>query len=85
MAKAKMVKAEVVIDEVRCRGCRYCETFCPRGCIVISGDRFSPEGYLLPDIVDIEKCTACGACVWMCPSFAVEVYRWVDAEEAKAG
>ena len=85
MAKGKMVKAEVIIDEVRCRGCKYCEQFCPRGCIVIRGDKFTPEGYLLPEIIDIEKCNACGVCVWICPSFAVEVYRWVGAEEAKAG
>ena len=46
-----MVKPEVVIDEGQCQGCGYCVKFCPRGCIVIAGDKFTPKGYMLASFV----------------------------------
>jgi len=81
MARARGV---VVIDEGACNGCSLCVHFCPRDCLVIQGDRISPRGYVLPTFVQVERCTACGVCVWMCPPCAIEVYRVVEDEEAKA-
>jgi len=75
METKAVVKAEVVIDEEQCQGCGYCVKFCPRGCIVIAGDKFTPQGYLLPSFVKAEKCSACGICAWMCPVAAIEVYK----------
>lgn len=75
-------KGEIVINEEHCRGCRYCEHFCARGCISIPGDKFNVHGYILPVFSNTEKCNACGICGWMCPHFAIEVYRIHEEVEA---
>lgn len=73
-----MAKGEIVIDETLCKGCGYCEKFCSRGCIEITGEKFTPQGYLLPSFVNVDKCNACCVCGWMCPDFAIEVYKYVE-------
>jgi 2-oxoglutarate ferredoxin oxidoreductase subunit delta len=78
-----MAKGEIVINETLCKGCGYCVKFCSRGCIEITGGKFTPQGYLLPAFIKQEKCNACCVCAWMCPDFAIEVYKYVE-EEAKA-
>ena len=82
-----MVKGEVNIDEGFCKGCGLCIDFCPKECFAIS-DRLSHRGLPLADIVQPEKCNACGVCGWMCPEFAIEVYKYVKAsstsEESEA-
>jgi len=70
-----MLKSEVVIDEEQCQGCGYCVKFCSRQCIVIAGDKFNKQGFLLPSVVKPEECSACGICAWMCPAAAIEVYK----------
>ena len=77
-----MAKGEIVISDALCLGCGYCVEFCPKGCNVIAGDRFSPQGTMVPTFAEPEKCTACGICGWMCPHFAIEVYKYVEAEAA---
>ncbi len=75
----EMAKGEVVINEANCLGCGYCEYFCPKGCIVIMGEKYSPLGHLLPTFEYPEECNACGICEWMCPHFGIEVYKYVEA------
>jgi len=74
-----MAKGEIVINEANCLGCGYCEEFCPRRCIVMSSNKFSPMGFPLPVVEEPDKCNACSACRWMCPHFAIEVYEYVMA------
>ncbi len=74
-----MAKGEIVINETICKGCGYCAKFCSRGGIVMSRDKFTPKGYLLPIFANPEKCNACGICGWMCPRFAIEVYKYTEA------
>ena len=71
-----MAKGEIVINETNCLGCGYCEKFCSQGCISITGDKFTPRGYVLPVVVNPERCTACGFCSWMCPHLGIEVYKY---------
>jgi len=71
-----MIKAEIVIDEDLCQGCGYCIEFCSRDCLEITGDRFTAKGYLVPSVIKLENCTACGVCAWMCPAVAIEIYRF---------
>lgn len=73
-----MARGEVVIDEMLCKGCGYCVKFCARGCIDITGDKFTPQGHILPVLIKPEKCNACAICGWMCPDFAIEVYKYVQ-------
>ncbi len=70
-----MAKGRVVIDEQHCKGCGYCVEFCPKGCLVIDGVKFTSQGYLLPSSSHPEKCTGCALCGWMCPSMCIEVYK----------
>ena len=78
-----MAKGEIVIKEEFCLGCGYRAKFCARGCIVMSEDKVTPEGYFLPTFTDPERCTACGICSWMCPNFVIDVYKYV--QEASYG
>ncbi len=75
-----MSRGEITINERLCKGCGYCVRFCPQDCIAIPGDRFSPQGYLLAVFTEPDRCNACGICGWMCPDFAIDVYRYVEAE-----
>jgi NAD-dependent dihydropyrimidine dehydrogenase PreA subunit len=79
-----MAKGGITINEASCLGCGYCEKFCSRGCIVIPGDKFSPQGYLLPVFANPDRCNACGVCNWMCPHFAIEVYRYIENQGAES-
>lgn len=75
-----MARGEITISRAMCLGCGYCAKFCNRGCIAWPGSEFTAEGYQLPAFVDRERCTACGLCGWMCPHFAIEVYRSGNGE-----
>lgn len=77
MAKAK---GEITIDERYCQGCGYCVHFCNRDCIVIKGNKYTPQGYLLPEFANPDNCTACAICAWMCPQFAIEVYKYTETK-----
>jgi len=70
-----MNNSEVVINENYCLGCGYCEEFCPKGCLTISGDNYNAKGQSIPTFSNPDECTACGFCVWMCPHLALEVYQ----------
>ena len=73
-----MAKGEIIIEESICKGCGYCMEFCPNGCIEDTGEKFTILGNLIPAFAHPEKCTACCLCAWMCPEFAITVYRYVD-------
>ena len=77
-----MAKGEITITESLCKGCGYCVHFCNRGCLTLSKEKFTSLGMALPVFSDPEKCNACSICAWMCPDFAIEVYKFV---ETKAG
>ena len=75
-----MARGEVAIDEKLCKGCGYCIKFCSRGCLEASKDRFTSLGLAIPVLAAPEKCNACAVCAWMCPDFAIEVYKYVEAK-----
>lgn len=78
-----MSRGEVIINEEFCKGCGYCVHFCSRGCIEMPGDKFTPQGYLLPVFAHPEKCNACGVCGWLCPAFSLEVYELVEESSSE--
>ena len=80
-----MAKGEIQIIPELCRGCALCTNFCPRGCISIPGDRFTPTGYLLAVFSEPDECTACGICGNLCPELAIEVYKYVKDKSPVAG
>lgn len=89
-----MDKYEIVIDRKRCKGCDYCVGFCPNNCMSRPGDVAtawggasaklgsgfgSGVGYAAPVVAHPERCIGCGTCAWMCPHWAIQVYRCIDA------
>lgn len=70
-----MKEAEIIIEERYCTGCGYCQIFCPKNCIEVTGKKISPDGYSLPTLTNEDECSACGICACMCPSLAIEVFR----------
>lgn len=74
-AQAKgMARGEIVINREGCFGCGYCAEFCSRGCILM-GDTINSLGYVVPEFLRPENCTACAVCAWMCPQSVIEVYK----------
>ena len=56
--RQRVPKGEIVINETMCLGCGHCEKFCSRGCIAVTGNKFSLHGYLLPVFANPERCNA---------------------------
>jgi 2-oxoglutarate ferredoxin oxidoreductase subunit delta len=73
--EGEMPKGEIVINEKLCKGCGLCVAFCPLECISMPEGKLSDKGMPLAELTDPEKCNACSVCGWMCPDFAIEVYR----------
>jgi len=76
-----MAKGEIVINENLCKGCGLCVEFCSRGCISMPEDKVSSKGSLLAFFVNPDRCNGCGICGWMCPDFAIEVYKYVETKK----
>jgi 2-oxoglutarate ferredoxin oxidoreductase subunit delta len=75
-------KGEILIKEELCKSCGLCVQFCAKGCIAITGDKISPQGFAVPSSVHPEKCIGCGICGWMCPDLAIAVYKLTENEPA---
>jgi 2-oxoglutarate ferredoxin oxidoreductase subunit delta len=70
-------KGKIFIIEERCKGCGFCEEFCPRKVLEESG-KFNSKGYHPPELVNPDDCVDCGLCELICPEFAIFV---MDAKE----
>lgn len=70
-----MPRGEITINYQLCQGCGLCVQVCNRGCIVLSAEKLSDLGSPQALFTQPERCTACCLCAWLCPDFAIEVYR----------
>ncbi len=59
------------VNAERCKGCRLCMVFCPKG--AISVDNYSNKKGYEPVKVDEDKCIGCGICYKICPDFVYEI------------
>ena len=57
--------------------CNPCETSCPFDAIYIG------EDINITPVVDFEKCTGCGICVYNCPGLAIFIVQAIDNENAR--
>ena len=65
------------VDEVRCSGCRQCETLCPAGAIVMKKvhDKKS-DTWRWVAFVNPSQCVSCGACAMACPSKSITLSHY---------
>jgi len=77
-----MAKGRIVIDEVACKGCGICVVTCSHECISLVKEKIGPKGTPVADFSVPNKCNGCGICGWLCPDFAIEVYRAVESDSS---
>jgi len=71
MGKAKF---NLKVYSERCKDCGICFEFCPK-------DNLRPGKEGSPEMIDPETCTGCKLCEYLCPDFAIQVYK--DEQEEK--
>lgn len=71
---AAELKAKVVFQEERCKGCGLCVLACPRK-LVLVGERLNNQGYPVAELREPERCNGCALCAQMCPDVAIEVWK----------
>ena len=71
LARDPGVPLEIAID--RCKGCELCITACPPRVLTMSTD-VNHLGYHVPQLHP--GCTGCAACLFVCPDFCFEVFRY---------
>lgn len=58
----------ITID--RCKGCSFCEEYCPRDVLKMSTN-YNKKGYHYPDVIKQGECVNCCLCEMICPEFAI--------------
>jgi len=72
-------KGKVFIIDERCKGCGFCQEFCPRK-VLEESEKFNSKGYHPPEVVNPDDCVDCQLCELICPEFAIFV---LDAKEVE--
>ena len=67
MAAKEKKLPTIEINKQWCKGCAICVEFCPHDVLSLNG--------AYAEVVDLEKCTACGLCEIRCPDFAITVEK----------
>jgi 2-oxoglutarate ferredoxin oxidoreductase subunit delta len=68
-------RGTITIDTETCKGCELCITACPPNVLVMTTD-VNRLGYHYPELYP--GCTGCAACLFVCPDFCFEVFRFVE-------
>ena len=68
--KKNKINAEMIINPSKCIAwnktvCFSCQDICEENAIIYKG-MFNP-------VIDLEKCTSCGFCISVCPTFAIDL------------
>jgi 2-oxoglutarate ferredoxin oxidoreductase subunit delta len=66
-------RGTVTIDVEHCKGCELCIPACPPRVLTMS-EAVNHMGYRYPQLHP--GCTGCGACLYVCPDFVFEVFRF---------
>jgi len=71
MTKAKF---KLKVYSERCKDCGICFEFCPK-------NNLKPGEDGAPEMIDPDTCTGCKLCEYLCPDFAIQL--WKDEEEER--
>lgn len=74
------IKATVLIDAQRCKGCGMCVVVCPPNVLSMTEAR-NDIGYHFVDLSP--GCTGCENCYRICPDYVFEVYRATKSMEGR--
>jgi 2-oxoglutarate ferredoxin oxidoreductase subunit delta len=77
-----LTRGTVKIDVEACKGCELCIPACRPGVLTMTADRFNQRGYRYPELS--AGCTACRACVQVCPDFVFQLWKY-DTPRALPG
>ena len=84
LAAPALVRGDVQIQVLRCKGCQLCIECCPTHVLGLS-EGFNSAGYRHP-VVLADECVCCQGCYKVCPDFAIfAVLREAAAQEAASG
>ena len=75
--KEYLIKPLAITECYEAIPCDPCSTSCPFDAIYIGEDINTPP------IVDFEKCTGCGICVYNCPGLAIFIVQELDEKHAR--
>ena len=70
-------RGKIEVDKERCKGCRLCIEYCPKGRLSQS-DELNEKGYFPVVVTETESettCTGCATCGLVCPEVAIEIAR----------
>jgi 2-oxoglutarate ferredoxin oxidoreductase subunit delta len=68
------MRAQVELNENRCKGCELCVQACPRD-VLAMGATINALGYRPASVVDPDRCTGCKACALVCPEVAFTIWQ----------
>ena len=75
MTRTVKSRGTVTIDVETCKGCELCIPACPPRVLDDVDQRREPRsGYHYPQLHP--GCTGCAACLFVCPDFVFEVFRY---------
>lgn len=75
-------RGKVCIIDERCKGCGFCEEFCPRK-VLAESEKYNSRGYHPPEVVNPDDCVDCELCELICPEFAIYVLDAKEEEKKK--
>jgi 2-oxoglutarate ferredoxin oxidoreductase subunit delta len=67
-------RGTITIDVETCKGCELCITACPPRVLTMTSPAVNHLGYHYPQLHP--GCTGCAACLFVCPDFCFEVFRF---------
>lgn len=75
MSDGVLTRGTVTVEIERCKGCELCIPACRPGVLKMSTE-LNHHGFAYPLLM--AGCTACKACLDVCPDFVFEVYRYEE-------
>jgi 2-oxoglutarate ferredoxin oxidoreductase subunit delta len=78
-----VTRGVVKIDVEACKGCELCIDACRPAVLTMTTGRFNRRGYRYPELS--AGCTACRACVQICPDFVFQLWKFDEPVELPGG